>query len=108
MMPCTTRSQKQGANRNTATNQNHIGALKSDSYETVNGSGGDFGKTMTDHVQWQCTKRTHISRRRSDVEVGGVCVDRSVNDEYQKLNELKEQETVSILKCNQTAKNYKS
>ena len=61
----------QGANRNTATNQKHIGALNSATYETVNGSGGDFGMTMIDLVSGQCV-RTNISKRCSDVEFGSA------------------------------------
>ena len=52
----------QGANRNTATNQTHIGALNSTTYETVLGSGGDFGMTMIDLVPGQCMERTNIKK----------------------------------------------
>ena len=74
MMPCTTLRQKQGANRNTATNQKHIGAVNSASYKPGNGSGGDFGMTIIDDVQRQCAKQTNktLPRTRSNVEVGSV------------------------------------
>ena len=48
------------------------GALNSATYETVNGSGGDFGTTMTDLVPGPCMKRTNISKRCSDVELGSA------------------------------------
>ena len=48
------------------------GALNSATYETVNGSGGDFGMTMIDLVSGQCMKRTNISKRCSDVEFGSA------------------------------------
>ena len=44
----------------------------SDAYETVNGSGGDFGMTMIDLVPGQCMKRTNISKWYSDVELGSA------------------------------------
>ena len=58
--------------------QKRIGVLNSATYETVNGSGGDFGMTMIDLVPGPCMKHTIISkkvfRRRTR-----QCVDRSVN-----------------------------
>ena len=39
---------------------------------TVNGSGGDFGMTMIDLVPGPCMKRTNISKRCSDVELGSA------------------------------------
>ena len=46
--------------------------LNSATYETVNGSGGDFGMTIIDLVSGQCMKRTNISKRCSDVEFGSA------------------------------------
>ena len=64
-MPCMTLWQKH-------LNLNHIGAMNSATYETINGAGDDFGMTITHHVKGQCTERIHISRRRPDVDVGNV------------------------------------
>ena len=46
--------------------------LNSATYETVNGSGGDFGMTMTDLVPGSCMKHKNISKRCSDVELGSA------------------------------------
>ena len=50
----------------------HIGALNSATYETVNGSDGDFGMIMIDLVPGQCLECTNISKRCSDVELGSA------------------------------------